>query len=85
MTSASYYIFTIYCCQYDNLGRLKLKSEASKCLTPSYEGTFDEAEKKLGILSAPDKQKKNTNKYSKFMQVKLSDCGNSENQKWAWD
>jgi len=68
--------------QFDNLGRLKLKSEPSKCLTPVYEGTFNEADKKLGLISTTDKQK--INKYDKFMQLKLNDCDNTQNQKWSW-
>lgn len=66
--------------QYDNLGRLKLKDDANKCLTPIYEGIVKDVENEQNLNFNGSK----INKYSKFLQLKLNKCDQSNNQKWAF-
>lgn len=64
---------------YDNYGRLKLKSDENKCLTPQYEGIIKDIEKKDNL----NLKKSNLNQYSKFMQIKLDKCENINSNKLA--
>jgi hypothetical protein len=65
---------------YDNFGRLKLKSNMNKCLTPKYQGTVSDVENKQNL----NFNNSSLNKNGKFMQIKLDDCNQTNEQKWAF-
>lgn len=65
---------------YDNKGRLRLKGDYKKCLTPVYEGIFKNVAAK-GNVNTKDK---NIPPTSKFLQLKLNDCGEDLDQQWSF-
>jgi hypothetical protein len=66
---------------YDNLGRLQLKNNPDKCLTPIYEGLLQEVKNKQNLNL---NNISNVNNNDKFLQIKLSDCDKNINKQWAF-